>query len=333
MKVVFFQRKPHPFHFSIEKIFQGVKEHHPQQVQVETAELPFVSQGFLPRFKGVLWSRKRQGDINHITGDVHFLALGLKKRKTILTIHDLNFLNHPNALARFVLKMFWLTLPLKRVALVTVISSATKKDLLSRTTFPEERIRLIPNFYEPSLKPVLSKFNADKPRILQVGTKANKNILRLLDALKGVSCHLAIIGEQNNAIVQKLKTNEIEYTWYERLSEEALFEEYRKCDLLTFISTIEGFGMPILEAQAVGRPVITSNISSMPEVAGAGACLVDPYDVQAIKNGIIRIMEDEPYRQQLIEHGFQNLNKFEVKNVSKMYYDLHQELFIKNKSL
>jgi len=328
MKIVFFQRKTNPHQFSIEKVFDGLQNQLAQdeQLVIDKKVMPCFSSGIVPRIKNVWWSRKHQGDVNHITGDVHYVALGLDKRKTILTIHDLNFLNHPNGLARFILKIFWLTLPLKKVVYVTVISEATKKDLLSRIKFPEQKVKVIPNYYDSSFKPFLKEFNKAEPRILQIGTKENKNVLRLIEALDEINCHLVIVGGKNKKIEEHLGHYKISFTWLQNLSDAELIEQYKQCDVLSFVSTIEGFGMPILEAQAVGRVVVTSNVSSMPEVAGDAASYVNPFDVIYIKNGISKVIEDDIYRNYLIEKGFENIKRFELKNVVEMYYDLYQKV-------
>ncbi len=70
------------------------------------------------------------------------------------------------------------------------------------------------------------------------------------------------------------------------LTIDEVVDQYHKCDLVSFVSTYEGFGMPIVEANAIGRPVFTATVASMPEVAADAACLVDPFDVQAIRNGV-----------------------------------------------
>ena len=80
------------------------------------------------------------------------------------------------------------------------------------------------------------------------------------------------------------------YKVYCNLSNEEIKKKYEDCDILTLVSTYEGFGMPIIEANRVGRPVITSNILSMPEVAGEAACLVNPFDIENIN--FLRIIND-----------------------------------------
>lgn len=324
MRVVFFQRKPFAHQFSIEKVFETIRQElmKDTSITVELKVMPHYSTGIFPRLKNIWWARQQQADINHITGDIHYIALGLAKRKTVLTIHDLNFLHHRQPLMRMLLKLFWLTLPLKRVRYVTVISEATRHDLLSKVTFPEERIRVIPNYFDHTFHAVPKQFTTQLPRILQIGTKANKNVQRLIRALEGITCHLVIIGADSQSLRDDLQRHQIPYTWLNNLTDEQLKEQYVQCDIVSFVSTSEGFGMPILEAQATGRVVITSNVSSMPEVAGEGACYVDPLDVQSIRAAFLRMISDEAFREHLTKRGFINLCRFELGTITKKYREL-----------
>jgi glycosyltransferase involved in cell wall biosynthesis len=122
---------------------------------------------------------------------------------------------------------------------------------------------------------------------------------------------------------QQLESADVPYTTAENLSEQQMVEEYRHADLVSFTSIYEGFGMPIVEAQWVERPVVTSNVSSMPEVAGDGACLVDPYDVTSIRRGLERVMGDADYRSELIEAGRANRARFSLPTVAGQYLDLY----------
>jgi glycosyltransferase involved in cell wall biosynthesis len=98
------------------------------------------------------------------------------------------------------------------------------------------------------------------------------------------------------------------------------------CDLLVFASTFEGFGLPIVEAQATGRPVVTSNIMSMPEVAGDAACLVDPFNVSSIREGVLKVINDSDYRNALVKAGFENVKRFQPEQIARQYAELYHEL-------
>jgi len=110
------------------------------------------------------------------------------------------------------------------------------------------------------------------------------------------------------------------------ISDADMLQAYHQADLVVFISLAEGFGMPIIEAQAIGRPVIVSNLSPMKEVAGVGALTVDPSNVSAIRSAIRQIVEDEMVRHRTIAAGLQNAKRFSAKAVAGQYAQLYQRV-------
>jgi glycosyltransferase involved in cell wall biosynthesis len=268
----------------------------------------------------------RQADVNHITGDVHFITLFMRRKSTILTIHDLNSLDRLTGLKRWLFRLIWLRIPVRRSRIITVISNATRDHVQRALGDISADIRVIPDCLCDGFDPYPKPFNTDRPTVLIIGLSPNKNFHRVAQALHGIPCNLRVIGHLTPELTKTLVKHEISYTSASRLTDQAIIEEYRKCDLLVFASTSEGFGLPILEAQAVGRPVITSNVSPMPEVAGDGAELVDPFDTGSIRAGILRVISNEQRRKELVERGFSNARRFSATAIAEQYAELYREV-------
>lgn len=328
-KVVLFFRKKRPSaNFSIERSFAATQSAFEQMdfPKPQWYNLGYYSQGLLPRLLMMWEARRNQGDVNHVTGDVNFLVLGLPRKNTVLTVLDCGFMRRSNLLIRTVIKWFWLDLPVWHVRYITAISESTKREIMHFTRCKPDKIRVIPVVITSDFYRVDQPFAVENPRILHIGTAFNKNLARHIEALAGIPCTLHIIGKIGPDILELLALHKIQYINEFELSAEQVFEAYKQCDLLLFASTVEGFGMPILEAQTIGRPVITGNITSMPEVAGAGACLVNPLDVLSIRDGILKVIGDAEYRQTLVEAGFANVKRYQALSVAKQYADLYREI-------
>jgi glycosyltransferase involved in cell wall biosynthesis len=284
----------------------------------------FYSRGLLPRLKAVLEVGRNQADINHVTGDTNFLALGLPRRNTILTIHDCGLLDGKNWIARWILKTFWLQLPVWHSRLVTVVSEATKRDVMRLTGCRADKIVVIPTVILPRFQFKPKQFNKDYPVFLHIGNSPNKNLERHAAALAGLPCRLRVIGKISDNQIAYLKSLGLDFTVEYNLTDTELNNAYIHADALLFCSTLEGFGMPILEAQAVGRVVITSNVSSMPEVAGGGAVLVDPLSIADIRAAIERVIHDNGYRNALIAKGLENIKRFDPSVVAAQYAAVYE---------
>lgn len=326
-KVILIYRKQFLHTYSIEFIFDQVLVSLKNLLSIEKIVLPCYSNSFFNRLFNLILILFLPGKIVHVTGDVHYAILGAWFNIRILTIHDLAFMHQNKGAKRSILKWFYIILPVKFAHRVTVISEATKTDLLNYTKVDPQKIVVVPNFISEIYKPVSDrKFNHIQPNILQIGTAFNKNIDRLAEALFNITCTLIIVGDLDELQKSNLQKFKISYINKIDLTEAELYQEYTKADLLTFVSTIEGFGMPILEAQTCGLPVLTSNCSAMPEVAGDAALLVDPFQVASIQNGILELINNATLRNDLVKKGFENIKRFSKDKIVAQYVSLYQHL-------
>lgn len=326
MKVVHFHRRRRQTgNYSIEGFYANVRNELKDKISIEYVELPFFSNGIFRRLLNCIYAAFKQRDINHVTGDVNYLNIFFNKNKTIVTILDCGLLENTKGLAHRIYKYFWFTLPVKRAKYIIAISEATKTEILKYVNCDPDKIKVIHVSVTPVFRRADKEFNKKKPAILHIGTSSNKNLSGLIKAAKGLNCKLIIIGILNENESKLLAEYKIEYENYVNLTEEEVFERYKACDLLFFASTYEGFGMPIVEANIVGRPVITSNILSMPEVAGNAALLVDPYNTDEIRNGILKIINDDDFRNELVQKGFKNADRFTTTIIADQYYNIYKE--------
>lgn len=334
MKVAFFFRKPGKNNFSIETLFKNIISHLPPDVSPIVSMSKYVNSGIYSKLYNIFEIIfKAQGDINHVTGDIHYVTFFLNKKKTILTIHDLNLLYTTNKLKNFIHKWFWIRIPVKCSKIVTVISRETKQELLKFTNCQESKIKVIYNCISPAFTPHPKVFNKEKPTILHIGCKPNKNLTRVIEAVKDLTCRLEIIGTPTQEQIARLQKYQVDYTTQASLSEQEVIQKYIACDILVFVSLFEGFGLPIIEANAIERVVVTSNISSMPEIADNAACLVDPFNIKSIRKGIMQVIEKDSYREMLIQNGRKNKERFTAKSIASQYYHLYQQLLKQPKQI
>jgi len=326
MNISYFFRKPSPVYHSIEEQFFAVQKELPKEVEYKNIFAKYRSKGLFKRIFITGQSAFKQEDINHITGDIHFIALFLKKKKTILTVHDIGSVLNKTSFKTKILRFFWFTMPFAGVKYITVISDFTKNEILQNFKINPEKIIVIPDCVSEEIKYTQKEFNPEKPNILQIGTKENKNIPNLIKALDGISCKLAIIGKLSEKQKELLNQHNIDFENKFNLKFSEIIEEYKKADIVTFISTYEGFGVPILEAQATGRPVITSNISPMKEVAGKEAVLVNPYDINEIKEAITKLFQKKELREIVIKEGLKNVKNYSAKSIADKYYELYKKI-------
>lgn len=280
----------------------------------------------------------------------HYVLPPLTRCRSVVTIHDCIHLMFPeylpNKLAYYYAKGSMWTASHKADRILTV-SEASKKDILRFFNVAPDKVEVIYNaiderFLAPPnaerMELARQRYQLDHPFILYVGNiKPHKNLERLIDSFARARSQglddlkLIIIGDEISKYpplrqsVHKHKLDKhVRFLGFQPMETLAAF--YRLARAFVFPSLYEGFGLPPLEAMACGTPVVTSNVSSLPEVAGGAAVLVDPYDEDAIASAIVRAVSDDSLRAELIEKGIQRARTFSWKQSVKKIHDIYMQV-------
>ena len=325
IKVHIFLRKPFKFeNHSIEKLFHSIVKEKNDEFEFILLKCPFYSRGILRRFLNCIWAFFKQGDINHISGDTNFISIFLDKNKTINTFHDCYNLRHYIGLKKIIFKLFWFYIPIKKSKYITTISDFTKRELKVLLNTNKE-IKVIDCF--------LTENNYKKKKIenkncaLVIGTTKNKNIDKIFSAVKKTTFELLIVGKLNHKQKNFLLKNNIKYKNFINVSEKKIIELYNMSFVLINPSLYEGFGLTNLEAQKMGVPVITSNISPMKEIMRDSAILINPNDENEIYRNLNEIHSDKLLRNKIIIKGYKNILDYDMNFAKKKYFDLYKKIF------
>jgi glycosyltransferase involved in cell wall biosynthesis len=325
MKITYFYRNPQ-CGFSIQRVFQTLTKEFAKSAEVEEVFLPSHKAGILSIFcNGLFAFNKRSKQINHITGDAHYLTYFLPSKKTIVTVHDLMYYSSLSGWKKRIWKFLYIN-SLQNVSKIVFISEFAKKQVTDVINLPADKISIIPDAVSADYEYNKKEFNEVHPVILHIGTLERKNLRNTILALKNIPCHLRIIGKINAETQYLLHENNIEYSNAFNLTNEQIIKEYENCDIVNFPSTFEGFGMPIIEGQTVGRIVITSNISPMKEVAGDAAILVNPFDIDSIRDAYIDVIANQSLREEIISKGCENIKRFQVEKIVQQYTLLYHNI-------
>ena len=267
----------------------------------------------------------------------------------IVTVFDVAFLVFPETKTPEDASYWstWVRRSVRRAERVIATSEATKRDLVNLCGTPPERIVTIPLGVDPRFRPaedaeqarqICSRYGAISPFVLYVGNiEPRKNLVRLVAAyhrLKGRYKDLpklVICGEKGwlyddvFRTVEELNLQE-DVLFIGYVSHYELMCLYTEAQALLYPSLYEGFGLPILEAMACGTPVVTSNVSSMPEVAGDAAILVDPYSEAEIADAIEAVLTDATLHARLINRGFAQAKRFTWTDVARRTLDVYREV-------
>ena len=315
---------------SIRRVFESIEKNISEKVDVDHVELPYIR--MLDIWKNIKYIisviNKETYDIIHITGDVYYIILPLyfiRKKdefKIVVTVHDLgHYTQHKHTIMHFCFYWLWIR-PLALADHITFISNKSREEAENLLKLDDNKLSVVYNSYKDEYVYSPERENK-KIRILHIGTGPNKNLENVVKAIKGMSCHLRIIKKLTDSQIQLLNDCQIDYSNAYDISDEQMLEEYKQCDLVSFPSLYEGFGMPIIEAQAVGRIVVTSNREPMRSIAGNGAILVNPEDPDDIRKGFLLAIKAP---QLFIERGLENCKKYSSTYIADQYYNVYRNL-------
>ncbi|MBI1865012.1 MAG: glycosyltransferase family 4 protein [Nitrospirae bacterium] len=269
--------------------------------------------------------------------------------RTVVTVHDLVVFLHPETVPRrYSLYMQWLVrMAVKRADRIIAVSECTRLDLMNILGVDSSRIVAIPEAAGPEFAPpgperiesVLNRYKISGRYLLHVGNlEPKKNLPRVIRAFDrvarmpgGEDLSLVIAGKKGWLYDEIFRTangtttNSIRFLGYVPRDEMAAI--YAGASCFVFPSIYEGFGLPVLEAMACGTPVVTSNISSMPEVAGGAAVLVDPYDEESIASGILAVVSDPSLQGQLRREGILRSRTFSWDRAARETLDLYRDVY------
>jgi glycosyltransferase involved in cell wall biosynthesis len=258
--------------------------------------------------------------------------------KVALTVHDLSPVVLPECFSAKGRIWHWfirIRRMLERANLIFAVSEYTKYDIVRLFGIDEKKIvvthegvnhRLLsPNIPDTFLREVRNIYNLPGDFILFLATvEPRKNLINLIEAFEQLDSpvHLVIAGKKGwkyerifERIERSPKAKFVRYLGYvNEVHKPALMKLSR---VFAFPSLYEGFGLPPLEAMAVGTPVVTSSVTSLPEVCGNSALLVNPHSVEEITRGLYHVLSDERLRGQMISEGFRQVRKFSWEDTAR----------------
>jgi glycosyltransferase involved in cell wall biosynthesis len=253
--------------------------------------------------------------------------------RSVVTVHDLGYRHFPQAHAAGQrLYLDWSTrFSARRSSLVMADSQATRRDLLRFYDIPDGKIRVVYPGRDERLGPtdpgpVRARYGLPDRYVLHVGTlQPRKNLVRLIEATARLSqqmpdLRLVLAGRAGwlaEPILAQARAHGDLVRLLDYVPDEDLAGLYSGAAVFAFPSLYEGFGFPVLEAMACGTPVVCANTSSLPELAGEAALLVDPGDVDALAAALGRVLADRDLRESLVDRGRQQVRLFSWERTAK----------------
>lgn len=270
----------------------------------------------------------------------------IKNCRLVVTIHDVSFIHYPECFNRMELirNKLWIRNAAKRADSILTVSEYSKQDIVNQFGVDKNKVHvthlapsnIFKKLENKEVEEAEKKFEIEEPYILAVGNlQPRKNLVRLINSYvklkeNGDFKHkLVIVGKKAwkyDSIFSTLKNHNLfdHIILTDYVSEEDLVRLYNGADIFVYPSIFEGFGLPVIEAMACGAPVITSNTTSLPEVAGDAAVYIDPYSEEDIINKIKSLSMDSELRAKLKQKGLDRAKSFSWKTTASKVMDTYR---------
>ena len=266
----------------------------------------------------------------------------IKSKKTVTSVHDFSFLHHkdfhPKERIKYFEKNFFSNI--YKSDIIITFSEFTKQEILKNLKFKEEKIKVIYHGIDHNLFKIYTDIKIDftlpEKFIFSVGSiEPRKNLINLLRAYTSLKdsmkkeYNLVLVGFkgwENQEIMTIIYDNKdyIHYLGY--VNDDNLAKLYNLASLFVYPSFYEGFGLPPLEAMACGTPVITSNVSSLPEVGGNAVLYCNPHNIHNIKEKIEQVLSDKALQQEMIEKGLNRAKLFTWEKSTQAHIKVFKEV-------
>lgn len=281
--------------------------------------------------KGILanirFAKKIQSPVFHVIVPTESYLLPFLKGKKIVTFHDLQTILISKNFLYKLLKIFLYIIPAKYFAdKITFVSKQTKVEFQNILHLNDcNKLCVIYNPVDDRLIPKASLPNKVFT-ILHIGTAPRKNLSAVIEACNNLDVKLDIIGKLSKEQFSLLLKNQINYENCFDITFEDIVNHYSSCDIVSFPSSYEGFGIPLIEANSMGKPVIAGDIAVLKEIGFNAAFFVEPGNISQIRNAINLLKNDKTKYDNLVIMGKRNAIQFSMETIGEQYKNIYREV-------